>query len=127
MSVDIVLEVGTLVLIHRDHKPALFARVESILPDTNPKMKEWWSVTFLPLDHSVEKGVRLFTWMLDDSHIRGADYTMGGVPMRLEILPPAGFLLQLQEEMEKPAAVPAPPAKRTTNKGSGSNVIKLFG
>jgi hypothetical protein len=72
-----------IVLIHIDSKPAFFARVEGINPDYKPR---WWHVKFfvfaLPL--------QVITWIIDDEQIRGADFTMGGIPVRIEkVVPPA--------------------------------------
>ena len=66
-----------LVLIHVDNKPGFYARVEEILPDVKPG---WWQVKLLVLTFPMQ----VFTWILDDSQIEGADFTMGGTPLRLE-------------------------------------------
>ena len=79
---DSVVE-SDLVLIHIENQPAFYGRVESIKPDVKPK---WWQVKFLflTLPHKVT------TWIIDDEQIRGADFTMGGTPIRIEklVLPP---------------------------------------
>ncbi|NIV97636.1 hypothetical protein GWN26_00160 [Candidatus Saccharibacteria bacterium] len=66
-----------LVLIHVEEKPALYARVENITADVKPK---WWRVKFLMLTFPP----KLVTWIIDDEQIRGADFTMGGTPIRIE-------------------------------------------
>ncbi len=66
-----------LVLIHVDNKPGFYARVEEILPDVKPG---WWQVKLLVLTFPMQ----VFTWILDDNQIEGADFTMGGTPLRLE-------------------------------------------
>lgn len=66
-----------LVLIHIDDNPAFYARVEKIEADVKPK---WWRVKFLFLTVPP----RLATWIIDEDQIRGADFTMGGTPLRLE-------------------------------------------
>lgn len=66
-----------LVLIHVDNKPGFYARVEEITPDVKPG---WWVVKLLVLTFPMQ----VFTWILDDSQIVGADFTMGGTPLRLE-------------------------------------------
>ncbi len=81
-----------LVLIHIENKPALYARVEKITADIKPK---WWQVKFLMLTFPPQ----LVTWIIDDEQIRGADFTMGGTPIRIEKLP-------LPEEAEPPKAEP---------------------
>lgn len=68
-----------LVLIHVDSKPGFYARVEEILPDSKPG---WWQVKLLVLTFPLQ----VFTWILDDHQIEGADFTMGGTPLRLEDL-----------------------------------------
>ena len=66
-----------LVLIHVENKPGFYARVEEILPDVKPG---WWQVKLLVLTFPMQ----VFTWILDDNQIEGADFTMGGTPLRLE-------------------------------------------
>lgn len=66
-----------LALIYVEDKPAFYARVEKISADIKPK---WWQVKFLMLTIPVN----LTTWIIDDEQIRGADFTMGGTPIRIE-------------------------------------------
>jgi len=66
-----------LVLIQIEDKPAFYARVEQIMADGKPK---WWQVKLLFLTVPVQ----LTTWILDDEQIRGADFTMGGTPIRID-------------------------------------------
>ena len=66
-----------LVLINIEDKPAFYARVEAITTDVKPK---WWRVKFLLLTFPVQ----VTTWIIDDEQIRGADFTMGGTPIRIE-------------------------------------------
>jgi len=68
-----------LVLIHIENRPALYARVEKITADIKPK---WWQVKFLMLTIPPQ----IVTWIIDDEQIRGADFTMGGTPIRIEKL-----------------------------------------
>jgi hypothetical protein len=71
-----------LVCIHINNLPAFYARVEDIAPDVKPG---WWQVRLLILTHPLQ----LFTWILDESQINGAAFTMGGTPVRLEkVVPP---------------------------------------
>jgi len=72
-----------LVLIHIDDKPAFYGRVEQIIPDSK---KGWWRVRFLFLTFPHQ----MTTWVIDDEQIRGADFTMGGTPIRIEKLVIAG-------------------------------------
>ncbi len=73
---DSVLE-QEIVLIHIEEQPAFYARVEKITADVKP---HWWRVKFLMLTIPLN----VATWILDDEQIRGADFTMGGTPIRIE-------------------------------------------
>jgi len=68
---------GDLVLVHVENKPGFFARVEGIDPD---RKRGWWRVKLLVLNLPL----KVATWILDNDQICGADFTMGGVPVRLE-------------------------------------------
>lgn len=70
-----------IVLVHFENKPAFFARVERIDPDYK---RGWWHVKFFVLALPMQ----LLTWIIDDEQIRGADFTMGGVPVRIEKVDP---------------------------------------
>ena len=70
-------EVNDLVLVHIDHKPGFYARIEAIVPDVKAG---WWQVKLLVLTFPLQ----VFTWILDESQVNGAPYTMGGTPVRLE-------------------------------------------
>jgi hypothetical protein len=72
-----------IVLVHFENKPAFFARVERIDPDYK---RGWWHVKFFVLALPMQ----LITWIIDDEQIRGADFTMGGMPVRIEkVVPPS--------------------------------------
>jgi hypothetical protein len=72
-----------IVLVHFENKPAFFARVERIDPDYK---RGWWHVKFFVLALPMQ----MITWIIDEEQIRGADFTMGGVPVRIEkVVPPA--------------------------------------
>jgi hypothetical protein len=66
-----------LVLVHIDHKPGFYARIEEITPDVKAG---WWQVKLLVLSFPLQ----LFTWILDSSQIDGAPFTMAGTPIMLE-------------------------------------------
>lgn len=72
-----------LVLVHVDNRPGFFARIEEITPDVKPG---WWQVRLLVLTLPLQ----VYTWILDESQINGAPFTMGGTPMVLEnvVCPP---------------------------------------
>lgn len=66
-----------LVLVNIEHKPAFYARIEEISPDVKPG---WWQIKLLVLTHPYQ----IYTWILDESQINGAPFTMGGTPIALE-------------------------------------------
>ena len=70
-----------LVLVHIDHKPSFFARVEDINPDYK---RGWWHVKLFVL----ALPMKVLSWIIDDDQIRGADFTMGGTPVRIEKIQP---------------------------------------
>jgi hypothetical protein len=69
--------INDLVLVHVDNKPGFYARIEDISPDVK---KGWWVVKLLVLSFPLQ----VYTWILDDSQIDGAPFTMGGTPLMLE-------------------------------------------
>lgn len=69
--------INDLVLVHVDNKPGFYARIEDISPDVK---KGWWVVKLLVLTFPLQ----VYTWILDESQIDGADFTMGGTPLMLE-------------------------------------------
>ena len=74
--------INDLVLVHVDDRPGFFARIEEIAPDVKPG---WWQVRLLVLTLPLQ----IYTWILDESQINGAPFTMGGTPMMLEkVVPP---------------------------------------
>ena len=83
--------INDLVLIHVDDKPGFYARVEDIVPDVKPG---WWQVTLLVLTFPLQ----VFTWILDEHQLEGADFTMGGTPLRLEDLVSPVELERLEKE-----------------------------
>jgi hypothetical protein len=70
---------GDIVLIYFEDKPLAFARIEEILPD--PK-RSWYHVKFLML----QVPVHTITWILRDSYIDGAEFTMNGKKIRMELV-----------------------------------------
>jgi hypothetical protein len=99
--------INDLVLAHIDNKPAFYARVEEILPDVKPG---WWKVRLLVLTVPLQ----VYTWILDESQVNGAPFTMGETPIMLEkVVPP---------EPPKPltSVGKGVPAKK------GGNVVSLF-
>jgi len=96
-----------IVLVHFENKPAFFARVERIDPDYK---RGWWHVKFFVLALPMQ----ILTWIIDDEQIRGADFTMGGMPVRIEKVEPpietaAG---ESPSEAEAPADLTVGPRKQ---------------
>ncbi|MDZ7359287.1 MAG: hypothetical protein ONB46_00985 [candidate division KSB1 bacterium] len=90
-----------IVLVHIDNQPAFFARVERIDPDYK---RNWWHVKFFVL----ALPMRVITWIIDDEQIRGADFTMGGVPVRIEKVAPPVEASAREPEAETTASPTAP-------------------
>ena len=106
--------VHDLVLIHVENKPGFYARVEEITPDVK---QGWWQVKLLVLTFPMQ----VFTWILDDFQIEGADFTMGGTPLRLEpVISPVEV-----ERAEKEAAEKELEAKARQEHGA-PKVISLM-
>jgi hypothetical protein len=92
--------INDLVLVHVDNRPGFFARIEDISPDVKPG---WWQVSLLVLTSPLQ----VYTWVLDDSQIDGAPFTMGGTPMMLEkvVAPPLRNRPQSNPSAESPKTV----------------------
>lgn len=73
--------INDLVLVHLDRRPAFFARVNDITPDVK---KGWYQVELLALTLPPQT----LMWILEEGHIQGEEFTMGGRPVRLEPIPP---------------------------------------
>jgi hypothetical protein len=73
--------INDLVLVYLDHKPAFYARIDDISPDIK---KGWYHVELLVLTLPPQTLV----WILEEGHIRGEEFTMGGRPVRLAPIPP---------------------------------------
>lgn len=69
--------INDLVLVHVENRPGFYARIEDISPDVK---KGWWQVRLLVLTFPLQ----VYTWLLDDSQVAGAPFTMGGTPIMLE-------------------------------------------
>lgn len=98
-----MLAVNDLVLVHFDRQPAFYARVNEITPDVK---RGWHQVELLVLSLPSQTVV----WILDDHHLQGEEFTMGGRPVQLVRVPP------------KPS--PEPEAGVPLGQGKGK-VIKL--
>ena len=106
--------VNDLVLVHIDNKPGFYARIEDIVPDVKPG---WWQVRLLVLTVPLQ----VFTWILDESQLNGAPYTMGGTPVRLDkVVAPA------TPEKETSPAHPGPTlVEKAAKQGGGAKVVSL--
>lgn len=105
--------INDLVLIHVDEKPGFYARIEEILPDAKPG---WWQVKLLVLTFPLQ----VFTWILDDHQLEGADFTMGGTPLRLEDLISPVELERVEKEKEEKERV-----QKIRREGGAPKVISL--
>ncbi len=99
--------INDLVLVHIDNKPGFYARIENITPDVKPG---WWQVKLLVLSFPLQ----VYTWILDESQIGGAPYTMGGTPVRLA-----------KVESPVPREEPPPPTPAGAHNGGGTGRAKV--
>lgn len=102
--------INDIVLVHVDKKPGFYARIEDINPDVKPG---WWQVRLLVFTFPLQ----VFTWILDDSQIEGADFTMGGTPIRLE---PVVAPVEEKAQPSQPEVTRTPPQE-----GGGAKVVSL--
>ena len=102
--------INDLVLVHIDNKPGFYARIEDVSPDVKAG---WWKVKLLVLTIPVQ----IYTWILEESQINGAPFTMGGTPVFMEkvVLP-------------EPVAQAASPETKEDDKEKkgGAKVVSLF-
>jgi len=73
--------INVMVQAHLDRKPAYYARVDDITPDAK---RGWYQVELLALTLPPQTLV----WILEETHLQGEEYTMGGRPVRLKLIPP---------------------------------------
>lgn len=102
---DPILETE-LVLVYVEDKPAFYGRVEAITADVK---KKWWRVKFLFLTMPPQ----VTTWIIDDDQIRGADFTMGGTPIRIE-------------KVHIPAEAPEPDQPPEEEEGSARKTARVL-
>lgn len=101
-----------LVLIYFEGKPLAFARIESILPDSK---KDWYHVKLLLLQIPLQ----VVTWILKDVYINGAEFTMSGKKMRLEVVESPIETERSDSHEDKE------PKKQTVKNDKGAKVISL--
>ena len=73
--------INDLVLVHLDRHPAFYARINDITPDVK---RGWYQVELLVLSQPPQTLV----WILEETHLQGEEYTMGGRPVQLTLIPP---------------------------------------
>lgn len=97
------------VLVYIENNPTFFARIENITTDVK---KGWWRVRLLIL----QIPLMVTTWILDNEQIRGADFTMGGTPIRIEKVVAPNILTETTkfEKPEKKAKTKAESKKQAT-------------
>jgi hypothetical protein len=91
-----------IVLIYFEDRPLTFARIESILPDAKPN---WYHVELLML----QMPLQVVSWILRDVYIDGAEFTMNGKKMRLELVEkPVPDLVPAEAPENQASAAPSP-------------------
>jgi hypothetical protein len=73
--------INDLVLVYLDRKPGFYARVNDITPDVK---RGWYQVELLVLSLPSHTLV----WILEETHLQGEEFTMGGRPVKLMLIPP---------------------------------------
>ena len=72
--------VNDLILVHLDRKPNFYARINDIIADAK---KGWYQVELLILTLPPQHLV----WILEEGHLNGEEFTMGGRPVSLVLIP----------------------------------------
>jgi hypothetical protein len=105
--------INDIVLVHVENKPGFYARIDAITPDVKPG---WWQVRLLVFTFPLQ----VFTWILDDFQLEGADFTMGGTPIRMELVvsPVVDDETRREEEPDEEQQTPR-------QDGGGSKVVSL--
>ncbi|MDP1761807.1 MAG: hypothetical protein Q8L43_06245, partial [Deltaproteobacteria bacterium] len=76
----VMATINDLVLVHLDRKPAIYALIDDITPDVK---RGWYQVELLVLSLPPQTLV----WILEETHLQGEEYTMGGRPVQLTLIP----------------------------------------
>jgi hypothetical protein len=95
--------------------PDCFVRINHMWPD---EKKGWWKVNF----NRLQIPLVMATWILDENQIRGGEFTMNNVPIRLQLMP----IPVIAEEPPKEEP-PAKPNHLKAVKTGSSKVMSLFG
>jgi hypothetical protein len=78
---EVMATINDLVLVHLDRKPAFYARLNDITPDVK---RGWYQVELLVLSLPSQTLV----WILEEAHLQGEEFTMGGRPVKLALITP---------------------------------------
>ncbi len=105
-------KIGDLVLVYVEDAPSFYGRIEKIEPDAKAG---WYQVTFLFLGIPA----RTVVWILREEYIDGEPFTMGGTPLRIELVPPFREETKKEEGPEKPQRTSSEPTSK------GPKVIPL--
>lgn len=107
--------VNDLILVHIDGKPGFYARVDEIIPDVK---HGWWQVKLLVLCMPLQ----VYTWILEESQINGAPFTMGGTPIMMEkVVSPVVVGEKKASSDSDGSPAPAP----VNDKAKGAKVLSL--
>ncbi len=70
-------DIGDVILVYIEGKPAFFGRVEDVIPDSKPG---WLRLKFLILQVPPTLG----EWILRSEYVQGNEFSMGGRTIRIE-------------------------------------------
>ena len=103
-----------IVVVNVDNKPGFYARIDEITPDIKPG---WWQVQLLVFTFPLQ----VFTWILDEHQLEGAEFTMGGTPIRMDpVVSPLEEERLNQEQKKKKLP------ERQRPESSKANVVSLL-
>ena len=108
-----MVKINDVVMVHVDSKPGFYARIEAISPDEKPG---WWQVRLLVFTFPLQ----VFTWILDEFQLDGADFTMGGTPIRMEPVVSPATAEEQQTEQDQTEASQEP-----KQQSGGGKVVSL--
>lgn len=109
-----MFNINDIVLVNVDKKPGFYARIEEINPDIKPG---WWQVRLLVFTFPLQ----VFTWILDEFQLEGADFTMGGTPIRMDPVVSPLVEERLRKEQEQKELL-----ERNPSAGGNSKVVSLL-
>ena len=103
--------INDIVVVNVDNKPGFYARIDEITPDIKPG---WWQVQLLVFTFPLQ----VFTWILDEHQLEGAEFTMGGTPIRMD---PVVSPLE-EERLKKEQKEKKQPERQRPESGNGKVV-----